>query len=641
MIWEWRLLWHAALLGSDDDALVASGHGTRVEWEARRAGESRPDDAVWSGRESPSMLRILLVYKKVPTEFEHSGGPIEFGRGPEQEIPRRVLPDPSVSANQLRVEELPRSRVTLRNLSKKFPVWLANGTTIEAGCDCEAALPVRLTMGETQLHLEQVATHAEESAESFRTVERPIRPGESRFLTQLPKDEAIDTPTLARWFEAVVSVQRASASSDEFYDQTARAVVELIGLDRGLVILRRAGAWAVVAEHSDAPSPGAGFSRAVIDRVCADRRTFYQDLSESDPTASLMEVSAVVAAPILSDEGDVVGIVYGARLLKPSALQLAIRPLEAQLVQVLAAAVEAGLARVESEARAARRRVQFEQFFSTELARELDRDPSLLDGREREITILFSDIRGFSRFSERLTPRDTCQLACDVMDRLTAQVLKYGGVVVGYSGDGMLAMWNAPANQPEHATLACRAALDMFAELPALDDLWRDRIGGPLRIGLGINTGRALVGNTGSRTKFMYGPQGHAVNLASRVEGATKHLGIPVLITGSTCEKLGGALATRRLCRVRVAGIDGEVDLYELHGEDADPAWRELRDGYESGLALYQAGRFAEACRTLYPLLYGPTERHDLPTLTLIGRCIDCLKSPLRAFDPVVELVQK
>jgi adenylate cyclase len=586
------------------------------------------------------MLRIFLVYKKVPTQFEHSGGPLEFGRGPARHLPRRILQDPSVSGDQLRVEELPRGRVRLQNLSKRFPIWLSNGPAIDAGGESEVALPLRLTMGETLVQLEQVVEE-ESGSDCLRTLERPIRPGESRFLSQLPREEAIDTATLARWFEAVVSVQRASVSSGEFYQQTARAVVELIGLDRGLVILRREGDWSVVAQHSAIPVRGGPFSRAVIDRVCIDRRTFYQDLTESDPTASLMDVSAVVAAPILDDDGEVVGIVYGARMLKPGALKLAIRPLEAQLVQVLAAAVEAGLARVESEAHAARRRVQFEQFFSTELARELDRDPSLLEGREREITILFSDIRGFSRFSERLTPRETCQLACDVMDRLTARVLEHGGVVVGYSGDGMLAMWNAPANQPDHAALACRAALDMFAELPGLDDLWRDRIGGPLGIGLGINTGRALVGNTGSRTKFMYGPQGHAVNLASRVEGATKHLGIPVLITGSTCEKLGGALATRRLCRVRVAGIDGAVDLYELHGEDADPAWRELRDAYETGLALYEAGRFAEACRTLYPLLYGPTERNDLPSLTLIGRCIECLKAPHRPFDPVVELVSK
>lgn len=585
------------------------------------------------------MLRISLAYKNAQSQFTHVSGPIEFGRGPQREVPRRILQDPSVSGDQLRIEEAPLRRARIENLSKRFPVWLTGGQVIAPGGHCEVALPVRLKIGETLLQAED--SGEANFQESMRTVERPFRPGESKFLTGLPKEEGVDAATLARWFEAVVSVQRASASSGEFYEQTARAVVDLIGLDRGLVILKRGDHWEVIAQHGAIGAGGAGFSRAVLDCVCQDKRTFYQDLSEDAPSASLLELSAVVAAPILNDDGEVVGVVYGARLLKPGALKLAIRPLEAQLVQVLATAVEAGLARLESEAQASRRRIQFEQFFSTELARELDRDPSLLEGREREITILFSDIRGFSRVSERLTPSETCQFAGDVMERLTVRVLEHRGVVVGYSGDGMLAMWNAPADQPDHAFLACQAAVAMFAELPALDDLWRERIGGPLGIGIGINTGRALVGNTGSRTKFMYGPQGHAVNLASRVEGATKHLGVPVLITGSTHAQLQGKLATRKLCRVRVAGIDGAVDLYELHSGHADPAWQSLCDAYEQALSLYEAGRFGEACRTLYPIISGPEGQYDLPSLTLIGRCIECLKSPHRAFDSVVELVQK
>ncbi|AGA29128.1 adenylate/guanylate cyclase domain-containing protein [Singulisphaera acidiphila] len=590
------------------------------------------------------MLRISLTYKNAQTQFAHESGPIEFGRGPQRDVPRRVLLDPSVSGDQLRIEEGPLRRLRIQNLSKRFPVWLPGGQMIVPGGQCEVALPTRLTIGETLLKAEPGTESGEGTYfESMRTVERPFRPGESNFLTGLPKEEGIDAATLARWFEAVVSVQRASVSSGEFYKQTARAVVELIGLDRGLVILKRGNEWEVIAHH-DADSSGTtgtGFSRGVLNRVCQDKRTFYQDLADDSPSASLLEISAVVAAPILNDDGEVIGIVYGARLLKPGALKLAIRPLEAQLVQVLATAVEAGLARAESEAQASRRRIQFEQFFSTELSRELDRDPSLLEGREREITILFSDIRGFSRVSEKLTPGETCQLAGDVMERLTVRVLEFKGVVVGYSGDGMLAMWNAPADQPDHAILACKAAIAMFAELPALDDLWRERIGGPLGIGIGINTGRALVGNTGSRTKFMYGPQGHAVNLASRVEGATKHLGVPVLMTGSTHEKLRGQLPARKLCRVRVAGIDGAADLYELHTGSVDAAWGSLCNAYETALSHYEQGRFAEACRTLYPLISGPEGQYDLPTLTLVGRCIECLKSPHKSFDPVIELVQK
>ena len=111
------------------------------------------------------------------------------------------------------------------------------------------------------------------------------------------------------------------------------------------------------------------------------------------------------------------------------------------------------------------------------------------------------------------------------------------------------------------------------------------------------------MGNTGSQKKFKYGPLGHTVNLASRVEGATKHLGVGLLITGSTRERLGPTFATRRLCRARVVGIAGEVDLHELHAESESSEWQSRRETYERALALYETGKWSEACQALFPLL--------------------------------------
>src|SRR6185437_7104287 len=162
----------------------------------------------------------------------------------------------------------------------------------------------------------------------------------------------------------------------------------------------------------------------------------------------------------------------------------------------------------------------------------------VLDGQEREVTVLFSDIRGFSRLAERLGPTDTCSLVSDVMERLTTRVQEAGGVVVHYAGDGLMALWNAPKDVPDHAARACRAALAMLADLPALDADWQKRLGAPVRLGIGLNTGLALCGNTGSKHKFHYGALGHAVNVASRVEGATKQFGIPIILTGSTHAQL-------------------------------------------------------------------------------------------------------
>jgi adenylate cyclase len=229
------------------------------------------------------------------------------------------------------------------------------------------------------------------------------------------------------------------------------------------------------------------------------------------------------------------------------------------------------------------------------------------------------------------------------MERLTQRIRDHDGVVVDYSGDGIMAMWNAPATQEDHASKACKAALAMLADLPSMDADWHQRLEGPLKLGIGLNTGPALVGNTGSTQKFKYGPLGHAVNLASRVEGATKAMGVPLLITGSTREHLGPEFSTRRLCKVRVVGIKGAVDLFELVPPDtATPEWRERCTAYESALQQFEAGNFQAAGHAMYKLLAAQEDYHDVPSLSLTARAVAALQSPPpEPFDGVVELSSK
>jgi adenylate cyclase len=219
--------------------------------------------------------------------------------------------------------------------------------------------------------------------------------------------------------------------------------------------------------------------------------------------------------------------------------------------------------------------------------------------------------------------------------------MESSGVVVDYIGDGLLAMWNAPVEQADHAVRACRAALAMRAGLPELNGRWERRLGRTLGLGIGINSGPALVGNTGSHKKFKYGPLGHTVNLASRVEGATKHLGVSSLITGSTRELVGTGFATRRLCRARVVGITGDVELHELHAESATPDWLHRRESYERALSLYETGKWSEAAQAVFTILNGAPAGYDFPGLTLLSRAVECLKAPPESFDPVLELKSK
>jgi adenylate cyclase len=114
-----------------------------------------------------------------------------------------------------------------------------------------------------------------------------------------------------------------------------------------------------------------------------------------------------------------------------------------------------------------------------------------------------------------------------------------------------------------------------------------------------------------------------------------------LLITGSTRQRLKQTFATRRLCRARVVGIAGEVELYELHSELESTVWQSRRETYEHALALYEAGKWSEACEALLPLLTRATGSHDLPSLTLLGRAVECIKARPAHFDPVLDLKTK
>ena len=156
---------------------------------------------------------------------------------------------------------------------------------------------------------------------------------------------------------------------------------------------------------------------------------------------------------------------------------------------------------LEEAQRAHQRWAAVRQFFSPGLAEQLERNPALLEGRNQDVTILVSDLRGFSSLAERLGAQQTCRLVQDMMERLSNRIVEYDGLIVDYVGDGILAMWNAPVSQENHPLLACRAALAMLQEMPALAADWQNVVEGPLTLGIGVNTGVAQVGVSGRRRR--------------------------------------------------------------------------------------------------------------------------------------------
>ena len=615
------------------------------------------------------MLKIQLRNKTQSTSFAATGV-LEIGRGPQREAPRFLVDDPTVSRDQLRVEEVPEGRIRLENLSTSRPIVLNEGQAIPPGSVHILTLPVSLTVGMTRIELSiSESPHAEGSVppasapaepaasqptwvqediepledRSYQTIaSRPARQavGEARRLPgQLRTDSPLDSETLAHWLETVLALQQTTAGSKDFYRQTAQAMVELIDLDLGLVLLRRNGAWAIAGAYAGDDRVSVRYSRTLLSRVADERRTFYLDFNSlAEVTASLVDVDAAVVSPIFDAREEVVGALYGMRT-ESAVRRGGIQPVEAQLVQLLAHAIGSDLVR----SAATRTRVQFEQFFSPELVRELERDPNLLEGRSQEVTVLFSDLRGFTRLSQELGPQVTCRLLRDMMERLTEHIVGHGGVIVDYAGDGILAMWNAPSSQTDHALRACSAALDMLGTMTDLNARWRETARGNLALGIGINTGIVQVGNTGSSRRFKYGPHGHTVNLASRVQDATKKLGLPLLITDATRALLPADLAVRRVGRVRLPGVQEPVVLHELRGRNPPLRWQAQRDTYELALEQYERREWTRVCESLVPLLqmFEQEGYQDGPTLLLMRRAGECLEARPDPFEAIIEVTTK
>lgn len=265
-----------------------------------------------------------------------------------------------------------------------------------------------------------------------------------------------------------------------------------------------------------------------------------------------------------------------------------------------------GYQRVVVRAEARRIRRAFEHFVSQAIVDEMLRHPERLrlGGERRELTVLFSDIRGFTTIAEGLNSGELVQVLNQYFTPMTRLVLEEGGTLDKYMGDALMAFFGAPVALADHAARACRAALAMSRTLEGLNARWRAEgtlpEGAALGIGIGLNTGEMSVGNMGSEEVFDYTVIGDEVNLGSRIEGLNKLYGTEILVSEGTvravAEEEGDSFLFRELDRVRVKGKQQPVALYELMAErPAPPELEERARRFVRALALYRERRFAEA----------------------------------------------
>ena len=245
----------------------------------------------------------------------------------------------------------------------------------------------------------------------------------------------------------------------------------------------------------------------------------------------------------------------------------------------------------------------FKHYLSPDVIEQILRDPGSLKlgGERRELTIFFSDLQGFSTISEKLGPEDLTKLLNDYLSDMTDIILEEGGTLDKYEGDAIIAFWNAPLHQPDHAVRAVRAAVRCQRKLAERRDEFERRTGATLKMRIGLNTGAVVVGNMGSSNRFDYTVLGDAANLASRLEGANKALGTYMMVAESTWALTNGAFPGRELGQLTVVGRKTPVRVFEatgLEGETADAA----AQAFDAALALARAQRWAEAAAAVEQL---------------------------------------
>jgi adenylate cyclase len=243
-------------------------------------------------------------------------------------------------------------------------------------------------------------------------------------------------------------------------------------------------------------------------------------------------------------------------------------------------------------------REAFSKYVAPAVVDSLVKDPSQLSlgGRKEQVSVLFSDIRSFTSYSERMEPKLLSEFLNDYLGLQTEIVFAHGGTLDKYIGDAMMAFWGAPLKQPNHAALACQAVSALVQSLEKHKARWMERYGVPVRMGVGLHAGEVSVGNMGSARSFNYTVIGDNVNLSSRLEGATKYFGVTALTTRETltlAKSQGPVIVpTRALMEVKVKGKQQNVELIELRGA---PLKDSFIKEFEQAKQLFRKRQFKDA----------------------------------------------
>ncbi|HTU00707.1 MAG TPA: adenylate/guanylate cyclase domain-containing protein, partial [Candidatus Sulfotelmatobacter sp.] len=287
----------------------------------------------------------------------------------------------------------------------------------------------------------------------------------------------------------------------------------------------------------------------------------------------------------------------------------------------------------------------FGRYLSGDVVNELLANPAMLTlgGQQKELTAMFTDVKGFSTFSEQLSPSDLVSLLNKYLTAMSDLIMEERGTIDKYEGDAIISFFGAPVSFADHAARACAAALRMKATEALLNERFAAEGSAPsaLLTRIGINTGEMVVGNMGTENKMDYTIMGNSVNLASRLEGVNKQYSTWILVSEATRVAAGNQFLFRKLDRVRVVGIQQPVRLFELvAAQGSDGVKKETVERFHGVLDVFEAKDWNSARRGFEEILKDAPE--DGPSRFYLKRCDEYLKTPPAAnWDGVFSLTAK
>lgn len=283
-------------------------------------------------------------------------------------------------------------------------------------------------------------------------------------------------------------------------------------------------------------------------------------------------------------------------------------------------------------------RSTFNKYVDPAIVNELLSQPDKLrlGGERKEQTVLFSDIAGFTHFSEKLPAEELINILNNYLSAMTLEISRQHGILDKFIGDAIMAFWSPQLCNGNHAIYACQSALAMQKKLQQLRPLWIANGAPEINIRIGIATGEMIVGNIGSEQARSYTCIGDKVNYSSRLEGLNKHYGTQIMIDRQTAAELTG-FVVRELDTVRVKGREAGETIFELIGEadEVDSGILEQIDHYRQALALYRNADFSKAAQIFSTL------SSDAPSNTMLKRCIYLQQNMPESWDGIHSMLDK